>query len=150
MKYPTLLALALLALAGQENAQVDALRHAKAAVLAGTVYRIDPALLISLAWEESRARADVVSPGGACGPTQVIPRFIPGVSCDDLQDVEMGYLVGAMVLTRWKEHCKAPDPLACYNGGNEPGGRSAAYAKRVRLRAKWLGAWIQTADSITK
>ena len=150
MTYATLLALALLALAGGEpGANPDARAHAEAALRAGTLYRIDPALLIALAWEESRGRSDLVSPRGACGATQVLPRYVAGVSCSDLGDLDTAYLVGALVLTRWRESCQV-DALACYNGGNAPGRASLAYARRVRARARWIGAWMRRAEEVVR
>lgn len=150
MTYTTLLALALLALAGQEpGASPDARAHADAALHAGTLYRLDPALLVALAWEESRGRSDLVSPRGACGATQVLPKYVPDVSCADLQRLDVAYAVGAWALTRWREHCPV-DPLACYNGGNAPGRASLAYARRVRARARWIGAWMRRAEEVTQ
>lgn len=149
-RYPVLLALAVLALAGTEQGalrNLDAAAHSRAAIDAHAAYGIDPVLLVAVAWEESRFRADVVSRVGACGALGVVPRFVRGVSCADLGDVGVAYLTGARVLWRWREFCEVAPPLACYNGGEAPGRAARQYAARVERTARWLRAWMTAASA---
>lgn len=152
-KYSVLLSLALLALASTEQGGargLDPAAHVRAAMEAAHLYRMDPALLVAVAWEESRGQGDRVSPKGACGALQIKPQFVPGVSCDDLMRLDVAYTVGAWAITRWKEHCPAGDPLACYNGGNAPGRASMQYAQRVRKQARWLAGWMERAEEVCR
>lgn len=147
-RYPVLLALALLALASGTPGGTRGLQpevHATAAIEAAHLYGLDPVELVALAWEESRFRSDLVSVRGACGATQVNPKFVRGIDCDDLRDVRTAYLIGALVWTRWRLHCPSDEPLECYNGGNAPGRAARQYVARIKRNARWLRAWMDAA-----
>tara|TARA_R110002110_G_scaffold223232_1_gene437137 strand:+ start:383 stop:859 length:477 start_codon:yes stop_codon:yes gene_type:complete len=64
----------------------------------------EPALLVSLIHYESRWNPDVVSSGGACGLTQVIPRWTtPRKTCRQLLFAPTSIYEGAKMLRRWTD-----------------------------------------------
>lgn len=141
MKYQLALVFVLVALSSAEArgpGRTNMRAHAESAMRAGSLYRIDPLVLLSVAWEESKLQVDLVSPRGACGVMQVMAQYVPDVRCADMLDLDIAYEAGAWVLSRWREHCLADDPLQCYNGGSEPGSRTRYYAHRVRKRVTWM------------
>lgn len=84
---------------------------------------VDPITLASLIFVESAWRPNVVSSAGACGLTQVIPRFVKE-SCSDLKNPRVSIKVGARILKYWLNHAEGKWPkkakragLACYNAG---------------------------------
>lgn len=148
-RYPVLLALAVLALAGTEQGalrHLDALSHARAAMEAEAVTHIDAVLLLAVSWEETRFRSGLVSRAGACGPLGINPKFVRA-SCDELQDAGVAYQTAALSIWRWREFCPVDDPLACYNGGEQPSRGARQYAARVRRTARWLRAWMTAASA---
>ena len=102
-------------------------------------WEIDPVLLISTAWHESRLNNKAVSRAGAVGALQILPRWWCGSqSCDYIY-------VGGRAFTKWRaraarKHKKRLDfwTLAHYNGGNVPGKRSFRYAEKVLQTRKIL------------
>lgn len=96
---------------------------------------LDPALLVSVAWEESRFRW-VESSAGAVGPLQALPHLW----CEG--GTELGCDLVAAGLNAWEAFAERwPEPLetAChYNGGNRCGARSLEYADRVLKRHREL------------
>lgn len=147
-RFHLLLAFALLALASRETTAptwLEPFEHATAAIEAATLYRLDPVQLVALAWEESRFDASAVSPAGACGATQVLPRFAPGVTCDDLKDVRVAYHIAALQISAWRERCPAA-PLECFNAGNNPGPAARRYAARIERSSAWIRRFIQRAS----
>ena len=93
----------------------------------------DPALVLAISWEESRLDRGVVSRVGACGPMQVLPKY-SRFDCKELAG-DLGVLGGWEALEYWRGRSRTLEQaLAHYNGGNKPGKRARAYAKRV---LKW-------------
>ena len=95
---------------------------------------IDPMLLISVAWHESRFNNKAVSRSGAVGALQILPKWFCGSQkCDYIY-------VGGRAFTRWRKRAKGNlyKTLAMYNGGNSPGKRSFRYAKAVMRTYKLL------------
>lgn len=95
---------------------------------------IDPLLLISVAWHESRFNNKAVSRAGAVGALQILPKWFCGSQkCDYIH-------VGGRAFTRWRKRAKGNlyMTLAMYNGGNSPGKRSFRYAKVVMRTYKLL------------
>lgn len=103
------------------------------------IWGIDPALLVSTAWHESRMSNRAVSRSGAVGALQVLPKWWCGSQpCDYIY-------VGGRAFTKWRaraarKHRKRLDfwTLAHYNGGNVPGNRSFGYAEKVLRTYKML------------
>jgi hypothetical protein len=84
----------------------------------------DPALMISLAYVESRLKYDAVSKAGAVGPLQVIPKFWPGEYIS----------AGIIAWKYWKKRAgTVRDGLAMYNAGKNPSARAYRHADRVLL-----------------
>ena len=62
---------------------------------AAEAYHLPPAVLVSIAWHESRLWPDVVHPeSGAAGPLQVMPSLQTGDLVDD----------GARIFREWLDH----------------------------------------------
>ena len=92
---------------------------------------LDPALIVSVAMEESRMNPRARSRVGARGVLQAIPRWhCPGGIARDCDFVAAGLnAIGA-----WTERFGG-DWLCHFNAGNVCGRRSLGYARRVRRRA---------------
>ena len=84
----------------------------------------DPALMISLAYVESRLDYSAVSHAGAIGPMQIIPKFWKG------EHIRAG-------LDAWKYWKKRAGSvrlgLAMYNAGRNPGPRAFRHADKILL-----------------
>ena len=83
----------------------------------------DPALIAALIYVESRFTPTAVSRAGACGLTQVLPKYSrPKSTCDQLKDPETSIKAGITALSYWKVKRKKKriqEALACYNAGNK-------------------------------
>ena len=91
----------------------------------------DPALIVSMAMEESRMDSRARSRAGARGVLQAIPKWhCPGGVADGCDFV----LAGLNAIGAWIERFGG-DWLCHYNAGNVCGRRSLRYARRVRARA---------------
>lgn len=89
----------------------SALANAGAAVFAGTVYDVDPALLLSIAWHESRYAINAVTleVGGkvSCGVMTPVPQ----ASCP-VPSMLGGYLAGAAHVRTWIDAARGNVRLA--------------------------------------
>lgn len=113
----------------------------------------DPTVMAALIYVESRWTPTAVSHAGACGLTQVIPRYVDE-SCKELKEPTTSIRVGAKSLKKWTTKrvkrngrlVRVPrsgglrEALACYNAGNAclKSSRGAAYASTVLRHAKRL------------
>lgn len=97
---------------------------------------MDPYVAAAVAWEESRFRSDAVSPEGAIGPMQVIPRW----ACPDRTARGCDLIdAGVRAYLSWLATYKRPREALChYNSGNVCGPRSRGYASRVLKRSEQL------------
>ena len=104
---------------------------------------MDRNLALAMAWEESRFTPSAVSPEGAIGTMQVIPRWAcpnrTARGCDLVAAGVRAYLT-------WLKRYKEPRLALChYNSGNSCNRRSMAYAAKVERRAKRLGQAVNDA-----
>lgn len=79
----------------------------------------DPALVMGIAWVESRFRADAVSSAGAIGLLQVMPANGDGLGCGALDEPAANLACGLEVLRRFLVHYDGDIILAlsAYNAG---------------------------------
>ena len=105
---------------GMPNADV-ACDYMEEVVEAAEINRFDAPLLISLIYYESRWKATAVSSRGACGLTQVLPKYTrkPRLTCKQLKDPYTSIYAGAHALGRWLEKPKytRARALCAYNAG---------------------------------
>ncbi len=114
-------------------------------------YGVRTTVMLSLMHEESRFRPDAVSSAGACGMTQVLPRYTrnPRLSCRALLDPTISIEAGAKALSQWYESKYAAKnyltALCSYNAGyrckrkkQNYSKRGMGYARRVLRRANKL------------
>lgn len=81
-------------------------------------YEIDPLLLAALIRQESSYRSHVVSPAGAVGLTQVIPRYWQQSCGSNLFDESSNIQCGSYILNRYNTKAGSwPKALAYYNVG---------------------------------
>ena len=125
-------------------------------------YNIDPAVFAGLIFYESRWRPEAISRSGACGLTQVLPRYADE-TCEELMHPVISISVGAEKLDGWSrmtvrddgERRRVPRPggireaLACYNVGHAclDSERGTNYADRIMRYARrfnQLAAEIET------
>jgi soluble lytic murein transglycosylase len=100
-----------LGLGGQapaENNTYIACRYMEHVVDEATKNQIDPAIMLALIYHESRWIPRAKSHAGACGLTQVIPKYtgsrqtrVPKLTCNDLFDPNTSITAGAMTLRHW-------------------------------------------------
>lgn len=128
-------------LQGDTNCQ-----HVYYAVEQAEKHNIEPFVFLSLVYEESRWKSRAHSHSGACGLTQIIPRF-SDFSCKELKDPYVSLREGAQTLSGWITGFgkgSVVEGLCGYNRGyscrKSPkarrGGR--AYARRIIKRSKVL------------
>ncbi len=115
---------------------------------------IEPEILISLIFVESSFSRKVVSNKGACGLTQVIPRYTgkPALrkkyTCNQLKNSTTSIKVGAKVLSWWIEYHEenVARALCGYNAGFRCGKKKGTkplkaamkYARKVLNKAKLI------------
>ncbi|ALH96735.1 lytic transglycosylase domain-containing protein [Acinetobacter equi] len=81
-------------------------------------YNLDPLLLAALIRQESSYRPTVVSPAGAVGLTQVMPRFWQKECPGDLYNEYININCGAYILKKYENNAGSiPKALAHYNVG---------------------------------
>jgi soluble lytic murein transglycosylase-like protein len=97
---------------------------------------MDRYLALAMAWEESRFTPTAVSPEGAVGTMQVIPRW----ACPNR--VRQGcdlVAAGVRAYLTWLKQYREPSLALChYNSGNRCNERSRGYARRVERKAVQL------------
>lgn len=90
-------------------------------------------LAVTLAWSESRFQADAVSPIGAQGPLQVLPRYwCPGGRAEGCDLA----LAGTMALRRLFDEHGFERGLCHYAAGNVCNDRAMRYARFILERAE--------------
>lgn len=107
---------------------------------------ISPALIAALIRQESTYRSNVVSPAGAVGLTQVIPRFWQQKCPGNLYDESTNIACGSYILAHYQQRAGSEKKaLAYYNVG--PSGyennrkmrkQGQKYAKQVKAHEKAL------------
>lgn len=82
--------------------------------------KVDPYIFISLIYHESAFRPRVVSSAGACGLTQVLPRY-SRYTCKQLKNPRTSIKEGLRHLRWWLTRAKGDERLALcgYNAGNK-------------------------------
>ena len=84
-------------------------------------HKIDSHLFVSIMWAESRFKEQAKSKGGACGITQVLPKYTrPRVDCDDLKDPKIGIYYGYKTFSTFYNQYAKQDTdisLCAYNAG---------------------------------
>jgi len=107
-----------------------ACEHAPAIIQEAEKNELDPITMVSLIWVESRWTPTAVSKSGACGLTQVLPKYVDE-TCEQLMIPTASIRVGAASLKKWAtirvrregKLVRVPRPgglraaLACYNAG---------------------------------
>jgi soluble lytic murein transglycosylase-like protein len=150
MSLAELLCMAVLSV-GMPNADF-ACYHMHTVVEAAEQSEIDPAIFVALIYVESRWSPKAVSRSGACGLTQIMPRWSTDrkrsigkrLTCQQLFEPEISIRRGAKILAYWfhkygKKRYKTA--LCGYNAGfrckgKSPYPRGVAYAKKVLRYAK--------------
>jgi soluble lytic murein transglycosylase-like protein len=122
---------------------------------------IDPFLAYSVIYHESRWKSDALSSVGACGLTQVIPKWTGEMtgdrrySCSELLEPSNSIRAGLHALDYWfgRSNGDVERGLCAYNAGNRclraDHSGSSVYARMVLrtskdLRSKWnasIGSW---------
>tara|TARA_Y100001970_G_scaffold285306_1_gene404630 strand:+ start:672 stop:1232 length:561 start_codon:yes stop_codon:yes gene_type:complete len=109
--------------------------------------KINPFNFAGLIFVESRWAPKAVSRSGACGLTQVLPKYVK-YSCKELKDPETSIKVGATSLNRWITKRKKKNEkiaLACYNAGNkcEKSKKGNRYSYAVRKLGRKYSRWVK-------
>ena len=130
--------------------------HTQEIVDAGNRYDIDPVIMASLIYYESRYVPTAVSRSNACGLTQVIPKYVPE-TCEELKDPSTSINAGTRSLNYWIKQRKKKTyevALACYNAGNacQKNSYGRSYSYKVRRLAQWLTkkatAYVPTKNNV--
>jgi soluble lytic murein transglycosylase-like protein len=128
---------------GMPNSDV-ACKHMETIIDASDHYDLEPELMISLIHHESRWTHDAVSRSGACGLTQVLPKYTknPKLTCNQLKNPETSIWAGAKALNFWLHKYKRNRgsiklALCGYNAGfrclgPNPNRKGMRYSKKIR------------------
>ena len=102
-------------------------------------YRLDPALVAAVIYQESKFRADARSESGAVGLMQLLPETAKGIATrtggsrftvDDLLDPEINVRYGSWYLRHLLDKYGSEEQaLAAYNGGQGNVDRGVVYAE---------------------
>jgi soluble lytic murein transglycosylase-like protein len=95
-------------------------KNADFLVSEATKSKVDPFVFTSLIYYESAFRPRVVSYAGACGLTQVLPRY-SRYTCEQLKNPRTSIKEGLRHLRVWLQRAKGNQRLALcgYNAGNK-------------------------------
>ena len=81
-------------------------------------YEVDPVLIAAMIRQESSYRSDIVSPAGAVGLTQVIPRYWQQTCQGDLFNEQINIQCGTYILAKYNQSAGSwKKALAYYNVG---------------------------------
>lgn len=124
-------------------------------------FNLRPEVMVSLIHYESRFNPTVVSSAGACGLTQVLPRYTggrpyprgagnPRLTCEQLKDPRTSILAGARALRYWLHQYGRGNErvgLCGYNAGFRCKGRNPhaagmRYSRRVVRMANRLESYV--------
>jgi len=151
MPTPVLILCAVLGTSfGLPNSRAQkACSYVPAIITAAHKNNIEPSLLVSVIMVESAFKSSVVSSAGACGLTQVVPRWTGGpetgnkrYTCKQLKDPETSIKVGAKILSyNIRVYGKGNTRLGLcfYNAGTRCGNKGYAtrlYYPKLVLRYK--------------
>lgn len=105
-------------------------------------YDIRPTVMVALIHEESRYKPDAISRAGACGLTQVLPKYTrnPKLSCRQLKDPRVAIETGSKTLSKFYYSSYAKQSyktaLCTYNAGYRCKKNSPSYSQNGRRYAK--------------
>jgi soluble lytic murein transglycosylase-like protein len=107
-------------------------------------YQIDPFVYSSLIYYESRWQPNLKSNAGACGLSQVLHKYLKGISCKDLFDPKVSILYGAKSLSYWKKYKKNSirKALKCYSTGYKCS--YSSYSRRIIKLSKLIKHQYET------
>lgn len=112
-----------------------ACRHMEYLVEHAEKHELDPEIVVALIHRESRWKPWAESKAGACGLTQVLPKYTKQkVSCSSLKKPRKSIRIGAETLASWVYEYGGGDykkGLCGYNGGYKCGRRSRHYARFI-------------------
>jgi len=135
MGLPELLCLAVLSLHVGDNPERGkfACDHMKEIVKSSTANDIQPEIFVALIHQESRFKPWAVSRSGACGLTQILPKYtgdkatgVQKLTCEQLKNPVVSIIAGAKTLSYWVYE---------YGGGNYKIGL-CGYNKGFRCRGQ--------------
>ena len=69
-------------------------------------FNIDPFILTSLIYHESRWEKNANGPTGDCGLSQVLHKYIPNTTCKDLHNPKLAIYHGARLLNIFRNYLK--------------------------------------------
>lgn len=113
-------------------------------IVASQKHNIKPEVMISLIFVESSFHKKAVSSAGACGLTQVMPKYTHGpplfkkLTCDQLKNPKISIKSGAKILSWWIDYHKGDlsRALCGYNAGfrcsgKKPNKYGMRYSRKV-------------------
>jgi len=123
-----------------EDSKILACKNAQNILLISQEEGIDPFILSSLIYHESRFIPTSRSPAGACGLTQVMSKYVPETCEQLIRNEQLSIQTGAVLLKRWliRNDNSYYTSLQCYASGYKC--KHAPYAKKILARAKKLKA----------
>ena len=121
-----------------KDSVITACESAQTTIVTSHEEDIDPCILSALIYHESRYKPKAKSHVGACGLTQVLPKYVK-YTCEQLQtNTALSIEVGASILRGWLSR-RANSyfvSLQCYNSGYRC--KSKNYANKILKTAKKL------------
>tara|TARA_Y100000034_G_C6840803_1_gene380382 strand:- start:589 stop:1071 length:483 start_codon:yes stop_codon:yes gene_type:complete len=121
-----------------EDARILACNNAQNILLVAYEEDIDPFILSSLIYHESRFVPKSKSPAGACGLTQVMSKYVPETCEQLMNNQQLSIQTGAVLLKTWlrKKNNSYYTSLQCYASGYKC--KHVPYAKKIIARADKL------------
>ena len=113
----------------------------------------EPEILVAMIHYESRWNPAAVSGSGACGLTQVVPRWTnPRKTCQQLLFAPTSIYEGTKMLRRWMDRFGRRDlsrALCGYNAGyscRSQGSRGWRYARKIQRLARRIKAQLRQVE----
>lgn len=121
-----------------EDAKILACDNAQNIIVASQEEEIDPFILASLIYHESRFVPKSKSSAGACGLTQVMAKYVTPTCKQLMNNEQLSIQTGANLLKAWllKNNNSYYIGLQCYASGYKC--KHKPYAKKIIARAKKL------------
>jgi len=135
-----------------EESKVLACERSQRMVSKSSEMNLDPFIFYAVIHHESRWRSDAVSAAGACGLTQVIPKWTGDMtggvvySCEELKDPRTSIRAGMHALNYWltRANGNVVKGLCAYNAGNR------CLSKDHDGRSRYVQAVMATANSLRR
>ena len=145
---PIIIALLIWAQPTTADRELEVIAIGEAIEYVAITHGYDPWRLAALTVRESGVRLDRVGKLGERGPGQVMAKYLPGISNEDLSH-PLGGMIGVVeALDSWKRDRPRENPWACFASGNKcRAPRSIRRLRRIEERLRGMAQGYEAGRS---